>query len=269
MTKFEPIDARTLSITPLPPVRWLIPDLLSGGLSMLSGGSKIGKSWLCLWLCLQLAKGGELWGRPLRAQAVLYLCLEDTYARIQNRLFHLSEEEMPDNLYFQTACEGLGHGLEEQIEQFLAVRPDTGLVVIDTLQKVRTGDANGNVYACDYRDMSALKSLADRHNIGILLVHHQRKDRTGDPFDDISGSVALMGGADTIWLLQRQRMSNTARLLLKQGVPMKQIQEWLGHSDISTTANIYAHLDSQSKQLSAATMEKALALPEELPESRW
>ena len=60
-----------------------------------------------------------------------------------------------------------------------------------------------------------------------------------------------------------------ASLLLKQRVPMKQIQEWLGHSDISTTANIYAHLDSQSKQLSAATMEKALALPEELPEKRW
>ena len=60
-----------------------------------------------------------------------------------------------------------------------------------------------------------------------------------------------------------------ASLLLKQGVPMKQIQEWLGHSDISTTANIYAHLDSQSKQLSAATMEKALALPAELPERRW
>ena len=60
-----------------------------------------------------------------------------------------------------------------------------------------------------------------------------------------------------------------ASLLLKQGVPMKQIQEWLGHSDISTTANIYAHLDCQSKQLSAATMEQALPLPEELPEKRW
>lgn len=60
-----------------------------------------------------------------------------------------------------------------------------------------------------------------------------------------------------------------ASLLLKQGVPMKQIQEWLGHSDISTTANIYAHLDSQSKKLSAATMEQALPLPEELPENRW
>ena len=212
LSKFEPIDARTLSITPLPPVRWMIPELLPAGLTLLAGASKAGKSWLCLWLCLQLAKGGELWGRPLRAQAVLYLCLEDTYSRIQNRLFRLSEEEMPDNLYFQTVCEGLGHGLEEQIEQFLAVRPDTGLVVIDTLQKVRTSDANGNVYACDYRDMSALKSLADRHNIGILLVHHQRKDRTDDPFDDISGSVALMGGADTSWVLRRRRMSLNAQL---------------------------------------------------------
>ena len=60
-----------------------------------------------------------------------------------------------------------------------------------------------------------------------------------------------------------------ASLLLRSGVQMKQIQAWLGHSDISTTANIYAHLDSQSKQLSAATMEQALALPEELPKSRW
>ncbi|WP_295475763.1 tyrosine-type recombinase/integrase, partial [uncultured Subdoligranulum sp.] len=56
-----------------------------------------------------------------------------------------------------------------------------------------------------------------------------------------------------------------ASLLLRNGVQMKEIQEWLGHSDISTTANIYAHLDSQSKQLSAATMEQALPLPE----NRW
>lgn len=60
-----------------------------------------------------------------------------------------------------------------------------------------------------------------------------------------------------------------ASLLLKQGVPMKQIQEWLGHSDISTTANIYAHLDSQSKVLSAATMEQALPLPESGMTNRW
>ena len=49
-----------------------------------------------------------------------------------------------------------------------------------------------------------------------------------------------------------------ASLLLANGVPMKQIQEWLGHSDFSTTANIYAHLDYASKLSSAQAMLKGL-----------
>lgn len=49
----------------------------------------------------------------------------------------------------------------------------------------------------------------------------------------------------------------------------KQIQEWPGHSDIATPANIYARPDSQAKQLSAATMEQALALPESGITNRW
>ena len=214
MTKFEPIDARTLSITPLPPVRWFIPDLLPAGLALLAGASKSGKSWLCLWLGLQLAQGGEFWGRAIPAQTVLYLCLEDTYARIQNRLFRLTEDTVPDRLYFQTACEAIGQGLERQIETFLARHPETGLVIIDTLQKVREADPTTGIYASDYQDMSVLKALADRHNIALLLVHHLRKQGASDPFQQISGSNGLMGAADTIWLLLRQRMSNTARLLV-------------------------------------------------------
>ena len=53
-----------------------------------------------------------------------------------------------------------------------------------------------------------------------------------------------------------------ASLLLANGVPLKQIQEWLGHSDFSTTANLYVHLDYASKVSSAAAMEKGLSLPE-------
>ena len=49
-----------------------------------------------------------------------------------------------------------------------------------------------------------------------------------------------------------------ASLLLANGVPMKQIQEWLGHSDFSTTANIYAHLDYSSKLTSADAMLNGL-----------
>lgn len=51
-----------------------------------------------------------------------------------------------------------------------------------------------------------------------------------------------------------------ASLLLKNGVPMKQIQEWLGHSDFSTTANIYAHLDCSSKLISADAMLNGLGM---------
>ena len=53
-----------------------------------------------------------------------------------------------------------------------------------------------------------------------------------------------------------------ASLLLANGVPLKHIQEWLGHSDFTTTANIYAHLDYKSKITSAQAMETGLVLPE-------
>ena len=53
-----------------------------------------------------------------------------------------------------------------------------------------------------------------------------------------------------------------ASLLLANGVPLKHIQEWLGHSDFTTTANIYAHLAYKSKITSAQAMETGLALPE-------
>ncbi len=209
-----PIDADTLLATPLPPVRWLIPGLLPAGLSLLAGASKAGKSWLCLWLCLRLAQGGSVWNRPVQPQTVLYLCLEDTLARVQARLFRLADLTVPSRLYFQTQCGGIGAGLELQIGRFLGQHPETGLVVIDTLQKVRTAQPNTGAYAADYQDMTALKALADRHNIGLLLVHHLRKQGAADPFQQISGSNGLMGAADTIWLLQRPRMSDTARLLV-------------------------------------------------------
>ena len=51
-----------------------------------------------------------------------------------------------------------------------------------------------------------------------------------------------------------------ASLLLNNGVPLKHIQEWLGHSDFSTTANIYSHLDYSSKLTSAHAMERNFQL---------
>ena len=74
------ISAEELLSTPLSPVKWIIPDLLPAGLALFAGPSKAGKSWLTLWLCLQVAQGKPMWGREIEPHTVLYLSLEDTFA---------------------------------------------------------------------------------------------------------------------------------------------------------------------------------------------
>ena len=71
------VDGETLTTTLLPPVRFVVEGFIPQGLHLLAGASKIGKSWLALWLCLQVAKGEKVWDFPSRRGDVLYLCLED------------------------------------------------------------------------------------------------------------------------------------------------------------------------------------------------
>ena len=58
-----------------------------------------------------------------------------------------------------------------------------------------------------------------------------------------------------------------ASLLLAKGIPMKSIQEWLGHSNFSTTANLYAHLDTNSKRISANVLEDTFKLTDKKKEN--
>ena len=92
------IDADTLMSTSLPPLRFVIDRLLPQGVNVLAGSSKIGKSWLALWLCLQVAKGESVWGLATHGGTVLYLCLEDNFTRIQNRLFQITDDA-PETLH--------------------------------------------------------------------------------------------------------------------------------------------------------------------------
>ena len=207
------ITAGALLATPIPPVKWIIPGLLPAGLAIFAGPSKAGKSWLTLWLCLQISRGKSVWGRETEPRTVLYFSLEDTLGRLQERLYQLVDaEEDPERLILQTESHGIGQGLEEQIVSFIHTYPDISLIVIDTLQKVRKTERNGSMYANDYRDIGALKELADKYDICILLVHHLRKQSSSDPYDQISGSTGIMGVADTTWLMHRQRMSKTATI---------------------------------------------------------
>ena len=210
MNPLKTVDGAALMSQPLQPVRFVVDTLLSQGLHILAGSPKVGKSWLALWLAVTVAKGEPVWSLATRQGTTLYLCLEDSMLRIQNRLFEITEDA-PDNVHFCTECATIGQGLEEQVEAFLAEHPDTVLVIIDTLQMVRP--VHDATYANDYRDLSALKRLADKHGIAILLIHHLRKEKAEDVFHRISGTTAISGAVDSSFaLVEEKRGSSRARL---------------------------------------------------------
>ena len=205
------IDGETLMSQPLTPLNFVVDTLISQGLHILAGSPKVGKSWLALWLAVTVAKGEAVWGMGVKQGTTLYLCLEDSTLRIQNRLFEITEDA-PASVHFTTNSDTLGKGLEEQLCAFLAEHPDTVLVIIDTLQMIR-GTGYDNTYANDYRDLSVLKHIADTHGIAILLVHHLRKMNDDDPMNMISGTTGLSGATDSNFVLRKsKRRENTATL---------------------------------------------------------
>lgn len=209
--RLNTIDGAALMSQPLQPLNFVVDTLLSQGLHILAGSPKVGKSWLALWLSVTVAKGEPVWGMSVRQGTTLYLCLEDSTLRIQNRLFEITEDA-PANVHFCTERFLIGKGLEEQLEVFLREHPDTVLVIIDTLQMVR-GTSYDNTYANDYRDLSALKKIADKHGIAVLLIHHLRKEYADDMFSRISGTTAISGAVDSSFtLVEEKRSSGKAKL---------------------------------------------------------
>ena len=218
MNKIQLIDAETLYYKPLAHPRMLIDGILADGLAVMAGDSKIGKSWMVLWLCLQISKGEPVWGIPTRKTDVVYLALEDREWRIQQRMQELTEAP-PENLHFGFSCGQLGSELESQIEAVLQDYPSTGLIFIDTLQMIRDNvSGKVNAYAQDYRDLSSLKKIADNHGICIFLVHHTRKDRdSSNIFNDMTGSTGIMGVADTVMILRKEERFGDAAALCITG----------------------------------------------------
>lgn len=216
MGKIQLIDAETLYYKPLEHPKMLIDGVLSDGLAIMAGDSKIGKSWMVLWMCLQISKGEPVWGLPTRKTDVVYLALEDREWRVQQRMQDLTDTP-PDNLHFGFSCGQLGAELESQIEDVLKDYPSTGLLFIDTLQMVRDNiSSKVNAYAQDYKDLSSLKKIADNHGICIFVVHHTRKERDGgNIFNDMTGSTGIMGVADTGMILRKEdRFGDNATLCI-------------------------------------------------------
>lgn len=213
--KLQTIDAKTLMNKEIQEIQFIVDDFLPQGLQILAGKAKAGKSWLLLSLCLCVASGKTYWNRNTKQGVVLYLCLEDSENRLQARLDELTDEP-PPCLYFATTVKNLSDGLTNQIENFIKDHPDTVLVIIDTLQKVRGSVNDANPYASDYKDIGQLKLVADKYSIAMVVVQHLRKQFDNDPHSMVSGSTGLLGAADGSYVLIRDPEGNgTAKLHIR------------------------------------------------------
>ena len=208
----DTITAADLQQKDLPPIRFIVDKLLSVGLNILASPPKYGKSWMVLALCLAVASGGRFLGYMTNQCGCLYLALEDSQRRLKTRMNKLlAGKAAPGGFHFATMASPIDNGLFDELEDFLKKHPDTGLIVVDTLQRVR-GASQGKegAYAADYREVGALKAFADQHNVALLLVHHLRKMKDdGDPFNMISGTNGIMAASDTTMVLTKEKRGDS------------------------------------------------------------
>ena len=187
---------------------FLVPGFLPIGLSLLCGKPKSGKSLLADGLAIAVATGGRFFDVPVEKQPVLLLGLEDTHRRLQDRFRKMTAlSDSPDlsGLFvckeFRKADAGGIDLLEEMIQTH---KP--GLIIIDTLKKFKAS-SNGkqSLYDEAYESLEAVKALADKYRISVLIVHHSRKMESDDPFDSVSGSLGLNAVPDNILIMQKKQ----------------------------------------------------------------
>ena len=120
---------QTVSMTELydtvyPPRTPVVDGFLYGGTYLFVGAPKVGKSFFMGQLAYHVAMGIPLWNYPVRKGTVLYLALEDDYARLQRRMSVMFGVECADNLFFATQAKTLNEGLDGELEGFIKEHKD-------------------------------------------------------------------------------------------------------------------------------------------------
>ena len=195
------------------PRRWIIDHMLPEGLALAIGPAKLGKSRLLTAVSSAVGHGGLALGAVrARKTGVLYIDLEDPAAASKERWLEvLAGDDWPGDVHVYTEWPAIGEGCLREIDEFLRDNDRVGLVVIDTLAKVWSLDSgkrvSGNAYHQEYAVLSRIKALAERRRACIFAVHHESKFESPDALKRASGTTAMTGAPDALWLLTRPRNS--------------------------------------------------------------
>ncbi len=213
----EPLgmDAADLLALNLPPLRWIVPDLIPEGTTVLAAPPKVGKSCLVYQVAVEASIGGDLLGRRVTPGSVLYFALEDGKRRGQDRLRAvLAGRTMPrGRLEVRWTAPAIGQGLEQEIAAWVEDHPDAVMVAIDTLGKVRPPSSKGrNAYEVDVELFSGLQGLFRDIPVSLLIVHHSAKAKVDDFLASVNGTYGITGSADTIVVIDRKRQEQFGKI---------------------------------------------------------
>ncbi len=212
------IDSVDILTKEFPDPVWAIPGIVPAGLTVIAGRPKIGKSWLTMQIALAVATGGAALGERIERGRVLYLALEDSERRLQKRMAaqgwptdardavkFILYSDFRDQIEFLNS--GGGSRLAKHVEQ-----EGYRLLVIDTLSKAIKGDQNDNAEMT--AAIAPIHATVNALDIAGIVVHHHAKPKGTDPnpVDDLMGSSAIAGVADTIIGLYKEQGKAGAKL---------------------------------------------------------
>jgi hypothetical protein len=201
------ISAERLKDAEYKNTEFIIKDILPVGLTLLMGSPKMGKSWLTLLMAECITMGFPVFDYPVHRSAVLYYTLEDSVKRCKYRLGKIGSVWSPF-FYFCEEARGT-------IEIMNGIRSTKAKVVfIDTFMAFSDIEDN-NSYSETTRKVRELKRIADTMDVAIVIVHHKRKDSNNkDWMEEAIGSQGLVGAADCVISLRRERGKEEAVLLI-------------------------------------------------------
>ena len=238
----------------------IIDGLLRAGTYLIAGAPKVGKSFLVAQIAYHVSTGQPIWGYAVNQGSVLYLALEDDHQRLQERMSRMFGVDGTDDLHFAIWAKSLGSGLQEQLDKFIQEHPNTKLVIIDTLQKVREITSEAYSYSGDYDVIGKLKQFADSKGICLLIVHHTRKQPASDRFETISGTTGLQGAADGAFVLYKESRTSNAAVLEVTGRDQQEQKLYLVRDEARLTWNL-DHVENELwKKPSDPLLEKVAAI---------
>jgi hypothetical protein len=230
---------------------FIIDNVLPTGNIMLGARPKMRKTWLAMQIGRSVAAGLKFLEWQCNQHEVLGLFLEDNERRIHERFNTLDTFEMnPPNLDgFRYWCGGMGHNSQgrlvvtdpeqhartnqafprgqagiDALDAYVDEFPKTKLIIIDTFAHFRDDSSERDIYARDYKAQMPITEFANRRNVLVLSVTHEKKGLagldSGDFMEDITGSAGVTGGCDGVMSIKGRRGvqdENESRKLMLSG----------------------------------------------------